>query len=194
MEEDKIKLNLLKISLLTGIGFAVGGLFRTFLELTLASEENFLLIFIAIWIGFIVEAVIGLTVLAKLLRAVYPFKKLWLAGVGAFAVGILIPALLLNQFFIILLILPGFLIGLFFTMFLKEPLGRKGLILSITLGFLLCQVLVFTIRNDMGWVLWLYDNAGDNSLKVLIDIVMNMIIGISVAIGVGFMVRGLEKG
>lgn len=186
METYKIKPNLFKLSLLTGIGFVVGGFFRTFLEVTLTSQENFLLIFIAIWVGFLVEAMIGMWVMAVFLRSTVPFKKLWLAGVGAFAAGIFLPALFINQFFVALLILPGFLTGLFFSIFLGEGKGRTTLILSITLGFIICQVLVFSVRNDMAWTMWLYENAGENSVKILVDVVMNMIIGISVSIGVWY--------
>jgi hypothetical protein len=186
METNKIKSSLFKLSLLTGIGFIVGGFFRTFLELTLTSQENFLLIFIAIWFGFVVEGIIGMWVLAALLRCIYPFKKLWLAGVGAFAAGIFLPALFINQFFVALLILPGFLTGLFFSIFLRELKGRTTLILSITLGFIICQILVFSVRNDMAWTMWLYENAGENSVKILVDMVMNLIIGISVSIGIWY--------
>jgi len=186
METNKIKPSLLKLSLLTGIGFIVGGFFRTFLELTLTSQENFLLIFIAIWLGFVVEAIIGMWVLAALLRSIYPFKKLWLAGVGAFAAGIFLPALFINQFFVALLILPGFLTGLFFSIFLRELKGRTTLILSITLGFIICQIMVFSVQNDMNWTMWLYENAGENSVKIIVDMVMNLIIGISVSIGIWY--------
>lgn len=193
MDQNKKEFSLLKVVLLTGLAFVIGGFFRTFLELTLAREGKFLLIFIAIWIGFLVEAVVGITVLASILRGVYPFKKLWMAGVGAFAAGILVPALIINQFFVILLILPGFLIGLFFSMFLNERSGRIGLILSITLGFLLCQILIYSASNDMDWMIWIYNNIGENSVKILMDIVMNFIIGVSVAVGIGFMVRKLDN-
>lgn len=193
MEQNKKDFDLLKVSFLTGIAFIIGGFFRTFLALTLAREENFLLIFIAIWIGFLVEAVFGIAVLAWLLRSVYPFRKLWLAGIGAFAAGILIPALLINQFFVTLLILPGFLIGLFFSIFIKERSGQRGLIFSVTLGFLLCQILIYSVGYDKEWMLWMYENVGVNSVGILMDIIMNMIIGVSVAIGVGVMVRSLNK-
>lgn len=186
METNIIKPNLLNLSLLTGIGFVVGGFFRTFLELTLASQENFLLIFIAIWLGFLVEAMIGMSVLAGLLRNVYSFKKLWLAGVGAFAAGIMLPALFINQFFVALLILPGFLTGLFFSIFLGDRKGRTTLILSITLGFILCQIMVFSVHNDANWTMWMYENIGENSVMILVDMVMNMIIGISVSIGIWY--------
>jgi len=186
MEIKKIKPSLLKLSMLTGIGFVVGGFFRTFLELTLASQENFLLIFIAIWIGFVVEAMVGMWVLAALLRSTYSFKKLWSAGVGAFTAGVLLPALFINQFFVALLILPGFLTGVVFSVFLGEGKGRTTLIFSITLGFIICQVLVFSVRNDMAWTMWLYENAGENSVKIIVDIIMNMIIGISVSMGIWY--------
>lgn len=189
METNIVKPNLFKLSLLTGIGFVFGGFFRTFLELTLTRQENFLFIFIAIWLGFVVEAIVGMWVMAVLLRNTYPFKKLWLAGVGAFAAGILLPALFINQFFVALLILPGFLTGLFFSIFLREQKGPATLILSITLGFIICQILVFSVRNDMAWTMWLYENAGENSVKIIIDMVMNMIIGISVSIGVWCTIR-----
>lgn len=189
METNIVKPNLFKLSLLTGIGFVFGGFSRTFLELTLTRQENFLFIFIAIWLGFVVEAIVGMWVMAVLLRNTYPFKKLWLAGVGAFAAGILLPALFINQFFVALLILPGFLTGLFFSIFLREQKGPATLILSITLGFIICQILVFSVRNDMAWTMWLYENAGENSVKIIIDMVMNMIIGISVSIGVWYTIR-----
>ena len=131
METNIVKPNLFKLSLLTGIGFVFGGFFRTFLELTLTRQENFMFIFIAIWLGFVVEAIVGMWVMAVLLRNTYPFKKLWLAGVGAFAAGILLPALFINQFFVALLILPGFLTGLFFSIFLREQKGPATLILSM---------------------------------------------------------------
>lgn len=186
METNVIRPSLFKLSLLTGIGFVVGGFFRTFLELTLTSQENFLLIFIAIWLGFVLEAMVGMWVLATLLKNTYSFKKLWLAGVGAFAAGIFLPALFINQFFVALLILPGFLTGLLFSIFLYERKGRTTLILSITLGFIICQIVVFSIRNDMAWTMWLYENAGENSVKIIVDIIMNMIIGISVSIGIWY--------
>lgn len=165
MDQNKKEFSMLKVVLLTGLAFVVGGFLRTFLELTLTREENFLLIFIAIWIGFLVEAAVGISVLASLLRKVYLVKKLWIAGVGAFAAGILIPALLMNQFFMAFLIFPRFLIGLFFSMFLNERSGRTGLIASITLGFILCQLLIYSARNDMDWMIWLYNNIGKISIK-----------------------------
>lgn len=193
MQTNKVSLNLLKLTLLTGIGFVIGGFFRTFLEITLTREENFLFIFIAIWLGFLVEAMIGMWVLATLLRRAYSFKKLWLAGVGAFAAGILLPALFINQFFVALLILPGFLTGLFFAIFLGEQERRTALILSLTVGFIVCQALVFSVRNDMAWTMWLYENAGENSVKIIVDMAMNMIIGVSVSIGIWYTLNRPKK-
>lgn len=194
MQTNKVSLNLLKLTLLTGIGFVIGGFFRTFLEITLTSQENFLFIFIAIWLGFLVEAMIGMWVLATLLRNVYSFKKLWLAGVGAFAAGIVLPALFINQFFIVLLILPGFLTGFFFSVFLGEQERRMILLVSLTVGFIVCQILVFSVRNDTAWAMWLYENVGENSVKIIVDMAMNMIIGLSVSIGVWYTLnRQIEK-
>lgn len=194
MQTNKVSLNLLKLTLLTGIGFVIGGFFRSFLEITLTSQENFLFIFIAIWLGFLVEAMIGMWVLATLLRNVYSFKKLWLAGVGAFAAGIVLPALFINQFFIALLILPGFLTGFFFSVFLGEQERRMILLASLTVGFIVCQILVFSVRNDTAWAMWLYENVGENSVKIIVDMAMNMIIGLSVSIGVWYTLnRQIEK-
>lgn len=194
MQTNKVPLNLLKLTLLTGIGFVIGGFFRSFLEITLTSQENFLFIFIAIWLGFLVEAMIGMWVLATLLRNVYSFKKLWLAGVGAFAAGIVLPALFINQFFIALLILPGFLTGFFFSVFLGEQERRMILLVSLTVGFIVCQILVFSVRNDTAWAMWLYENVGENSVKIIVDMAMNMIIGLSVSIGVWYTLnRQIEK-
>jgi hypothetical protein len=196
MEQQKQRLKLLRLMLLTGLAFMIGGFLRTLLEwfLSQAAEgENGLQIFLAIWLGFIMEATVGMAVLSYLLRRFYPFRKLWLAGTGAFALGILIPALLINQFFYLLLILPGFLVGLFFGLLLRERAGRGKLMLLTTLGFLVCQVLVYSVRNDMPWVIWLYKNAGSFSVTILMHMAQNMIIGIFIALGVGLMLRSSNK-
>lgn len=192
MEQQKQRINLPRLMFFTGLAFMVGGFFRTLLEwfLSQATEGGTgLQIFLAIWLGFIVEAAFGMAVLSYLLRRFYPFRKLWLAGTGAFALGILIPALLINQFFYALLILPGFLVGLFFSLLLKERSGRGSLVLLTTLGFVVCQVLEFSVRNDMAWTIWLYENVGSFSVTILMHIVQNMIIGASIALGVGLILR-----
>ena len=152
LEQQRKQLNLPRLMLLTGFAFVIGGFFRTFMEwlLSQANEgETVLQILLAIWFGFLVEAAIGMAALTYLLRSVYPPRKLWLAGTGAFALGIFIPALLINQFFYALLILPGLLVGFFFSLLLKEHSSRGIFMLVTTLGFLVCQVLVFLARNDM---------------------------------------------
>lgn len=117
MPEHIPKFNFPVVVILTGFAFAIGGLLKTLLELNLITSENFLLTFIAIWFGFVVQSAIGIAVLAFLLRRHYPCRKLWLAGTSAFALGILLPALLLNQFFYALLLFPGLLVGMFFRLF-----------------------------------------------------------------------------
>ena len=55
----------------TGFAFAIGGLLKT-LGICLISFESFLLIFLIIWFGFLVDSAIGMAVLAFLLhRTVY---------------------------------------------------------------------------------------------------------------------------
>jgi len=127
MKEHIQKFNLPVVTILTGFAVAIGGLLKT-LGICLISSESFLLIFLIIWFGFLLESAIGMAVLAFLLRRHYPFRKLWLAGTSAFALGILFPALMMNQFFYALLILPGFLVGLFFRQFINEQIGQKKFI------------------------------------------------------------------
>jgi len=192
MEQQKQRLNLPRLMLLTGLAFMIGGFFRTLLEwfLSQAAEGgNGLQIFLTISLGFIVEAAVGMAVLSYLLRRFYPPRKLWLAGTGAFALGIVVPALLINQFFYALLILPGFLVGLFFELLLRERAGRGILMMLTTLGFILCQMMVFLVHNDMTWVMWLYENIGSFSITILMHMAQNMIIGTSIALGVGLMMR-----
>lgn len=196
MEQQRKQLNLPRLMLLTGFAFVIGGFFRTFMEwlLSQANEgETVLQILLAIWFGFLVEAAIGMAALTYLLRSVYPPRKLWLAGTGAFALGIFIPALLINQFFYALLILPGLLVGFFFSLLLKEHSSRGIFMLVTTLGFLVCQVLVFLARNDMAWTIWLYENAGYYSVTILLQMVQNMIIGASMALSAGLMINNLKK-
>ena len=198
MEQQEQRLKLPRLMLFTGLAFMFGGFFRTLLEQSFLNkapgvETTGLEIFLTIWLGFLIEAVVGMAVLAGLVRKSYSFRKLWLAGTGAFALGILIPALLINQFFYALLILPGVLVGLFLGLLLKERSGRGILILLVTIGFLICQVLVFSVRNDIPWVIWLYENVGDNSVTILMHMIQDIIIGAFVALGVGLMLRNLNK-
>lgn len=192
MEADK-KLNGLKVVLLTGLAFVIGGFFRTYLELRFGWGEDVLLNLTIILSGFIVEAMIGFAVLAELLKEVYPFKKLWLAGVGAFAAGVLIPAIFINQFFISLLIFPGILIAIFLALFLRVRIGWKGLVLPIILGFLVCQILWFAVVINDNFLNWIYGNLGESNVTIIMNAIVNFIIGISIASGVLRMLRAIDK-
>lgn len=185
MQEHTPKFNLLLVAILTGFAFVIGGFFKTFLELYLIRSENFLLTFIAIWFGFLVQSAIGMAVLAFLLRKHYPFRKLWLAGTSAFTLGILFPALMMNQFFYALLFLPGLLAGMFFRLLLSE----QSELFMITLGFLICQIMVSTFQNDIPGSVWLREHLGPSSVTIFFHMVIDAVIGVFVALGVGLMLR-----
>lgn len=191
--EAENKLNTLKVVLLTGLAFVIGGFFRTYLELKFGWGEDVLLNFANIFGGFVVEAMIGFAVLAGLLKEIYPFKKLWLAGVGAFAAGILLPAIFVNQFFVALLIFPGVLIAILLALFLRARSGWKGLVLSIVLGFLACQILWFALVLNDNFLNWIYGSLGESNVTIIMNAIVNFIIGISIAIGVLRMLRAVGK-
>ncbi|KJS13835.1 MAG: hypothetical protein VR67_01820 [Peptococcaceae bacterium BRH_c8a] len=188
MEKHTRKFNLPVVAILTGFAFMIGGLFKTFLELYLylGTENN---VFIVIWFGFLVQSAIGMAVLAFLLRRHYPFRKLWLAGTSAFALGILFPALLLKQFIYAILFFPGLLVGMFFRMLLNEQSKRESLLFMITLGFLICNIMVSTIQNDIPGAVWLLEHLGPSSVTILFHMVIDIVIGFFVALGVGLMIR-----
>jgi hypothetical protein len=193
MEQQKQQFNLPKVMILTGMAFVAGGFFRTLLELLMnhsGQMDSGMQIFLTIWLGFIVEAAVGMAILSYLLRWVYPMRKLWLSGTGAFALGIFITAIMFNQFFYAFMIIPGYLVGLFFGLFLKERSGRKILILMPTLGFLFSQISGYILfNNNRAWVIWLYNNIGNLRVTILGNMVQDMIIGIFIALGFGLMMR-----
>ena len=193
MEQQKQQFNLPKVMFLTGMAFVTGGFFRTLLEFLMDHSGQMpsgMQIFMTIWFGFIVEAAVGMAVLSYLLRGVYPMRKLWLSGTGAFALGIFITAIMFNQFFYAFMIIPGYLVGLFFAQFLKERSGRKILILITSMGFLFSQISGYIIfSNNRAWVTWLYNHIGNLSVTILAHIVQDMIIGIFIALGFGLMMR-----
>src|SRR5690554_6449339 len=130
MQKDRHGFNLLVITAVTGIGFLVGGIVRTLLLQQLVPEGvsvGLSVVIPAVWFSYIVESAIGMAVLAYLFRKHYPFRRLWFVGIGAFALGSLLPAILLNQFFHLLLLLPGTLIALLFDRFLNERVSRGRL-------------------------------------------------------------------
>jgi len=170
--------------------FLIGGFFKTLLKLYLIGLENFSLTYIVTWFGFLVQSAIGMAVLAFLLRRHYPFRKLWLAGTSAFALGILFPALLLNQFLYALLFFPGLLVGMFFRLLLNEQPKQESLLFMITLGFLICQVMVSIFQNNIPGSVWLHEHLGPPSVTFFWHMVMDTVIGFFVALGVGLMVRG----
>jgi len=193
MQEHSQKFNLPVVAVLTGLAFATGGLFKTLLELYSFGSENFSLTFIAIWFGFLVQSAIGMAVLAFLLRRHYPFYKLWLAGTSAFALGILFPALLLNQFLYALLFFPGLLVGMFFRLFLNRQSEREILLFMITLGFLICQIMVSIFQSDIPGSNWFREHLGPSSAAFFWHMVIDAIIGFFVALGVGLMLRGRSQ-
>ena len=189
MQESIQRFNLPIVAILTGFGFMIGGLFKTLLEWHLFISENSLLTFIAIWFGFLVQSAIGMAVLAFLLRKYYPFGKLWLLGTSAFALGILFPALLLNQFFYALLLFPGSLVGMFFRLFLKERSEQESLLFMVTLGFLICQLITITFQNNIPGSVWLREHLGASSVMFFSHMVIDAVIGFFVALGVGLTLR-----
>jgi hypothetical protein len=193
MEQQKQQFYLPKVMFLTGLAFVAGGFFRTLLELLMNHSGQMpsgMQIFLTIWFGFIVEAAVGMAILSYLLRGIYPMRKLWLSGTGAFALGIFITAIMFNQFFYAFMILPGYLVGLFFGLFLKERSGRKILILMTTLGFLFSQISGYILfSNNRAWVIWLYNNIGNLNVTILWHMVQDIIIGIFIALGLGLMMR-----
>jgi hypothetical protein len=189
MQEHTQKFNLPVVAILSGFAFMIGGFFRTFLEWGLITSEDFLSMFLAIWFGFLMESAIGMAVLAYLLRQHYPFRKLWAGGTSAFALGILFPALVINQFFYVLFFLPGLLVGFFLRLLLNEQSERKSLLSMTALGFLVGQILIFATQGDIPWSGWFYEHFGPMSVTTIMHMVMDASIGFFVAIGVGLMIR-----
>jgi len=184
MQNHKNQFNLIIIAVLASFAFIIGGLPKA-LGICLISSESSLLIFLIIWFGFLLQSATGMAVLAYLLRSHYPARKLWLAGTSAFAMGILFPALLLNQFIYAILFFPGLLVGMFFRQFLNEQHGRESLLIMITLGFFICQILISTFQNNIPGTVWLSEHFGPLSVTIIVHMIMDAIIGFFVALGVG---------
>jgi len=184
MQNHKNQFNLIIIAVLASFAFIIGGLPKA-LGICLISSESSLLIFLIIWFGFLLQSATGMAVLAYLLRSHYPARKLWLAGTSAFAMGILFPALLLNQFIYAILFFPGLLVGMFFRQFLNEQHGRESLLIMITLGFFICQILISTFQNNISGTVWLSEHFGPLSVTIIVHMIMDAIIGFFVALGVG---------
>jgi len=184
MQNHKNQFNLIIIAVLASFAFIIGGLPKA-LGICLISSESSLLIFLIIWFGFLLQSGTGMAVLAYLLRSHYPARKLWLAGTSAFAMGILFPALLLNQFIYAILFFPGLLVGMFFRQFLNEQHGRESLLIMITLGFFICQILISTFQNNIPGTVWLSEHFGPLSVTIIVHMIMDAIIGFFVALGVG---------
>lgn len=51
--------------------------------------------------------------------------------------------------------------------------GHWSIMLLTTLGFIVCQVLVFSVRNDMPWYIWLYEKFGSWSVTILMHMLKN---------------------
>ena len=58
-----------------------------------------------------------------------------------------------------------------------------------TLGFLVCQIMVFAVQNDIPWSSWLYEHFGPMSVTTFMHMVIDAVIGFFVALGVGLMLR-----
>lgn len=58
----------------------------------------------------------------------------------------------------------------------------------ITLGFLICQIIILTFQNDTPGYVWLREHLGSSSVSIFLHMVLDAIIGFFVAIGVGLMV------
>ena len=192
MEEQERTPNLVMVMVLTGFAFAAGGLFRSLAEWILGRSgysESILPIALAIWTGFMAEAAIGMAVLSHLLRDLIPFSRLYRMGLGAFAIGILIAAFTVNQFFLALLLIPGIFVGLAFALLAGKGGGRGILFGMVLLGFALCQVLFISVWGNDNLSVWLSELVGPYMLMFLMNAVMDFLIGAFVALGVFLMLQ-----
>lgn len=172
---------------LTGLAFMAGGIVRTFLvELTYGTGSYFI-IFTVPWLAFMVEAVLGVTVLSYLFRNEYPFHSLWRSGMTAFALGSVVPAVLFNYTFYWLLILPGILISLILDRLICKRGNRGAVAATLIIGFLIPQLYIFFFR-ELTWIKGLSDFTGIGPMS-LIFIFADLFIGIFAATGVGLALR-----
>lgn len=180
------------VMVLTGLAFAAGGLFRSLTEWLLGQSgysDSILPIALAIWTGFMAEAAIGMAVLSHLLRDVIPFGRLYRMGLGAFAIGILLGAFTVNQFFPALLVIPGIFVGLAFALLAGKGSGRGILLGMVFLGFALCQVLFITVWGNDTLSVWLSELVGPFTLMILMNAVMDFLIGAFTALGLFLMLK-----
>lgn len=196
MEEHGRTPHPVTIMVLTGLAFAAGGLFRSLAEWLLGLSgysESILPIALTIWTGFMAEAAVGMAVLSSLLRDLVPFHRLYRMGLGAFAIGILIGAFTVNQFFMALLLIPGFFVGLSFAFLAGRGRGRGILFGMVLLGFALCQLLFISVWGNDAISIWLSELVGPFPLMFLMNALMDFLIGSFVALGVYLMLRRRDR-
>lgn len=197
MQEQNRTSSLVRTMMLTGLAFAAGGLFRTLTEWLFGQSgytESIIPIVLAIWIGFLLEAAIGMYVLAQLLKDRIPFRRLYRMGIGAFAIGILVSAIMVNQFFLALLTIPGIFVGLAFAVLAGTGRGRGILFGMVLTGFILSHILFVAVWSNDALSVWLSEQVGPYTLMVLMNAAVDFLIGASIALGVCLMLqrRGQE--
>lgn len=192
MQEHDHTSSLIRTMVLTGLAFAAGGLFRSLTEWFFGQSgytESIIPIVLSIWIGFMVEAAIGMYVLARLLRDRIPFRRLYLLGLSAFAIGILIAAIMVNQFFLALLTIPGLFVGLSFALLSGKGRGRGILFGMVLTGFILSHILFVAVWSNDALSVWLSERLGYITLMVLMNAAVDFLIGSFVALGVFLMLQ-----
>lgn len=192
MQEQNHTPSVVATMVLTGLAFSAGGLFRSLTEWLFGQSgytESIIPIVLAIWIGFMVEVAIGMVVLARLLKDRIPFRRLYLLGVSAFAIGILLAAIMVNQFFLALLTIPGIFVGLSFALLAGKGRGRGSLFGMVLTGFILSHILFVAVWSNDALSIWLSERLGYITLMVLMNAAVDFLIGSFVALGVFLMLQ-----
>ena len=183
------------LTLITGLAFMVGGVINYPLSYLAYGEASAFMTILSIVLRYLVQAIIGCFALAWQLRQQYPFKKLWLMGVSSIILGILIPAILMNQFFYALLVFPGLLIGLAFGMFLWEIQAVWIMIATCSISMLIANIYYMgTGASLQSFNVWFIDKFGQYwTSNMLIEAIPNFLLGAGIALGVGLVLRKREK-
>lgn len=192
MQEQNQTSSLVRTMVLTGLAFAAGGLFRSLTEWLFGQSgytESLIPIVLTIWIGFMVEAAFGMAVLAHLSRDRISFRRLYLMGLAAFAIGILVSAVMVNQFFLALLTIPGIFVGLAFAILAGEGRGRGILFGMVLTGFILSHILFVAVWSNDALSVRLSEQVGPYTLMVLMNAAVDFLIGAFVALGVFLMLQ-----
>ncbi len=181
---------LVTTALLGGIAFAVGGLVR--LPLAAVGESDSAVVVLSVlMLSIALQAGVGFSVLSRRFADRYAQRRMWVSGVAAVSLGMLVPVALFGPLYVLFLFIAGVCVGGLLGLLLKIERASLKLTAVCGGGYFLAMVAMLGSLYVLASLAGPVDESGAGALLLAsVPVALgDFVIGVTLALGVDWVLR-----